>query len=316
MKVIKWIKILVMFIIISVIVSNNKVLADSKPVVKRLEGKNRVETSIEISKEAFERSKTVVIVGYNGEVDALTGTILAEDRKAPILISGKEGLHQSLKDELKRLGCEEVFIVGGYKVVEKSTEDEIRSLGLKVERIKGDSREETAIKIAEKSIVGKVERAFLSLGYGVYADALAIGPIAANENVPLLLTKTDKLGSYTLEYIERLGIQEVTIIGGEKAVGVKVENILKDKGIKTNRINGNSREETAVKIAEEFIVDPQKVFVANGYKYADAVAGGYLAAKENSPILLSNSKELKDINKTYIEEKNRYHYIGRKFIDR
>lgn len=111
----KSVKKLILFTLVLFILINNKVLGDKLPVVKRIEGKNRIETSIEISKEAFKSSKTVVIVGYNGEVDALTGTILAEEKNAPILISSSKRLDKSLESELKRLRCEEVFILGDYQ---------------------------------------------------------------------------------------------------------------------------------------------------------------------------------------------------------
>lgn len=71
-KMVKKIRKLVLCALILFTVSSTKVLATSVPVVKRLEGKNRVETSIAVSKEAFKgKVKAVIIVGYDGEVDAL-----------------------------------------------------------------------------------------------------------------------------------------------------------------------------------------------------------------------------------------------------
>lgn len=293
--------ILIVFILL--ISFTKKVSAEKLPTIKRLDGNNRIETSIKISNEAYKTSKTAILVGYNGEVDALTGTILAEKEEAPILIADKKNLSQALKDEFKRLGCQQVFILGGPTAVSTQIERDIKSLGLGVRRINGKNREETAIDIAEQAIDGNVDSAFLSLGYGVYADALAIGPVAASKNSPLLLTKTKELGETTLDYIVGKGIKKINIIGGETAVSSEVEKTLRNKGIKVNRIKGNNREETAISIAENFVASPKKVVLANGYKYADAVAGGYLAAKENAPILLSRDNILKDVNKEYIKEK-------------
>lgn len=293
----------ILIIFLLFILLNKRVSAEKLPNLTRLEGKNRIETSIAISKEAYETSKTVILVGYNGEVDALTGTILAEKKGAPILISDKKNLSQALKDEFKRLECSQVFILGGSTVVDRQIEKDIKALGLSVKRINGKNREETALDIAEEAIEGSVDSAFLSLGYGVYADALAIGPVAANKNSPLLLTKTKELGKTTLDYIVSKGIQKINIIGGESAVSLEVEKSLKARGIETKRIRGNNREETAISIAESFIDNPQKLVLANGYKYADAVAGGYLAAKENAPILLSRDNILKDVNEAYIGKK-------------
>lgn len=301
-------------------VSNSSVFADeavNDAAVKRLQGKSRIETSIEVSKEAFVSSKTAILVGYNGEVDALTGTILAEDKKAPILMTYKNKLDHSLLAELNRLEVEELIIVGGSSVVEESVERELRNLGFKVRRIKGSSREETAINVSKEVIAEDSEEAFLTLGYGVYADALAIGPIAANKGLPLLLSQGKKIGQENLDFLEEAGIKKLTIIGGKNAIDPGVEEDLRKKGFRVNRIDGSSREETAIKIAREYIKNPKKIMLANGYVYADAVVGGYLAARENAPILLSNNKQLKDINKEYIGKKKLDTIIlgGRSSID-
>lgn len=293
----------ILIVVMLFILLNKGVSAEKLPNLTRLEGKNRIETSIAISKAAYENSETVILVGYNGEVDALTGTLLAEKKAGPILISDRKNLSQALKDELKRLACRQVFILGGPTIVDRQIEKEIKELGLNVKRINGKNREETAIDIAEEAIERKVDTAFLSLGYGVYADALAIGPVAASKNSPLLLTKTKELGQTTLDYIVDKGIKKINIIGGESAVSLEVEKTLKARGIETRRIRGNNREETAIEIAQSFVDKPEKLVLANGYKYADAVVGGYLAAKENAPILLSKDNSLKDVNLEYMEER-------------
>nr|WP_300005884.1 cell wall-binding repeat-containing protein [Tissierella sp.] len=299
----------IVFIIVFLIIGGNTSIAADNALVKRIKGDNRIETSIEISKQAFNSSNSAILVGYNGEVDALTGTILAQEKGAPILISSSNKLVEALKIELKRLQVEEVYILGGYSIVERQVEEELKALGLKVTRIKGDSREETAINIAGEAIKGKSERAFLTLGYGAYADALAIGPIAARENAPLLLTQKKAIKQNTLDYLDNSGVKKVTIVGGQNAVGLEVEELLKDRGISVDRIEGTSREETAINIARKFIKDPGKIFIANGYKYADAVSGGYLAARDNAPILLSHDKNLKDINLKYIKDENKDTFI-------
>lgn len=296
-------KTLIGLIIFSTILINGPRVEAKGLVVKRLEGENRIETAISVSRDTFEKSKAAILVGFNGEVDALTGTILAQEKKAPILMTYKNKLDPSLVKELKRLDVREVFIIGGESTVEAVVEEKLKDLAFQVTRIKGNNREETAINISKKAIEGKVDEAFLSLGYGVYADALAIGPIAANKNLPLLLTQRDSIKENTLEYLKEKGIETVTIVGGKNAVSQSVENTLKDLGIKIKRVQGKSREETAINIAKKYIENPEKIIVANGYKYADAVVGGYLGAKENSPILLNNDSALNSKNRVYISEK-------------
>lgn len=284
---------------------NIRTLSLIDPLVERIEGENRVETSILVSKKAYKNgSKSLIIVGYNGAVDALTGTILAVKEDSPILISDKNTLSSNLINEINRLNPDEIFILGGEKVVSKSIENELRNINSNIKRISGESREDTAINIANFALKEESSEVFLSLGYNIFADALAIGPVAAKNNIPLLLTKSDKIKDSTLDYLESKNIKKVNIIGGEKAVNESVEEVLKLKGIKTERINGSSREETALLIAKKYINTPSKIILASGYKYYDAIVGGYLSIKENAPILLTKADNLKEINKDFIKENN------------
>ena len=70
---------------------------------------------------------------------------------------------------------------------------------------------------------------------------------------------------------------------------------------KTLRIAGQGRYETSIKIAEELKmfqgVDKfDTVILATGKNYADALGGGYLAAKKNAPILLTSDAKYFDVN--------------------
>ena len=82
-------------------------------------------------------------------------------------------------------------------------------------------------------------------------DALNAGPYAGRLKAPVLLTKTKEMDAGTLAEIERLKAKEVIIIGGVNAVSEKVANQLKAKGLTVNRIFGENRYETALKVAEE-----------------------------------------------------------------
>ena len=84
-------------------------------------------------------------------------------------------------------------------------------------------------------------------------DALNVGPYAGRLKVPVLLTKTNEIDTKILDEIKRLKAKEVIIIGGVNAVSENVANQLKAKGLTVNRIFGENRYETALKVAEEAI---------------------------------------------------------------
>ena len=103
-------------------------------------------------------------------------------------------------------------------------------------------------------------------------DALNVGPYAGRLKAPVLLTKTNEIDAGTLAEIERLKAKEVIIIGGVNAVSEKVANQLKAKGLTVNRIFGENRYETALKVAEETGNNeilkpsrlPSKIFLCSG----------------------------------------------------
>ena len=93
-----------------------------------------------------------------------------------------------------------------------------------------------------------------------------------------------------------------TVCGGQYVVTSKPEKPVIDK---VNRVFGNTRYETSYEIAntmkelnngETF----DSIIVASGKNFADALAGSYLAAKKNAPILMTDGKNSTAI-KTYIK---------------
>ena len=123
------------------------------PYIERIAGSNRVQTSIEISKKTFKKStaKTIVLAGYEGSADALTGTLLASSLKGPLLLSPKIKLTDEIKTEIKRLGTKKVYILGGETRVPRKIETELKNLELEVERVSGTNRYGTAAQIAGKA---------------------------------------------------------------------------------------------------------------------------------------------------------------------
>lgn len=283
----------------------DSVLASGSVEITRLAGSGRIETSIAVSKEAYKGSDSVVLAGCNGEVDALTGTLLAADKDAPLLLTLKDSLHTELKKELERLKPKTVYILGGESVVSKAVENELGK-NYSVIRVAGKSREETALAVA-KEVKGQSKRIFLAKGYDVLADALAIGPISAIKDMPVLLTGTNKLSQTTIDAMKNLGVTHVTIVGGQGAVSKAVENQL--KGYTVDRISGSSREKTAIAIAKKYFTSPKKTIVANGYVFADALVGGYLGALYNSPVLLTAANKISDDTIKYLEKNTKIPYI-------
>ena len=97
------------------------------------------------------------------------------------------------------------------------------------------------------------------------------------------------------------------------AVSEDVANQLKAKGLTVNRISGNDRYETALKVAKEAIdngvLKSNKVFLCSGISPADALSIASAAAKEEGIILLTDGNSLKGAEK-YIKSGVEVKIIG------
>lgn len=287
--------------------------------ISRLAGNNRVATAIEISKEAYEdgTADSVILAGYAGDIDAVSGTLLAASKKAPLLFLDKDGVDPIIKTELKRLGVRNIYLLGGPKAISQAVEDQLET-EYTVKRVAGINRYETAFEIA-KEAKGSADHIFLTRG-DVLADALAVGPVSAIEGKPILLTKSKALAEETIDAIGHLGVRQVTIVGGEKGVSKAIENELKNlEGIvKVDRVEGDSRYKTAVAIAKKHFKNPEQTIMANGEKYVDALAAGYLGALRGAPILLTKKTTIPSETKAYIEGNSSFLFVvgGDKVIDK
>lgn len=289
-------------------------VAQAAPVVEaeevnsnviRLSGADRIKTSVKISQTAYkDGAESVVIVGYEGEVDALAGTLLAHAKKGPVLFTKKGKLSEDTKTEIARLGAKNVYILGGTATIEDAVKTELETLKYTVKRISGSNREGTAAAVA-KEVGGKTTHVFLARGYGdlraVLSDALAVGPASAKGNMAVLLTRTDKVPAATLKSMKDLGVTNVTIVGGEVAVNSGVKTELETLKYTVDRLSGTTREGTAIAIANKYFAGKANALVANGYGSPDALVGGYLGAAIDAPILFSQANKVSEVTTDYLK---------------
>ncbi|HHT49905.1 MAG TPA: hypothetical protein GXZ78_00295, partial [Eubacteriaceae bacterium] len=183
----------------------------------------------------------------------------------------------------------------------KPTNDDTERV--EIVRIAGDNRYRTAVE-ASKNAYKTADTVVLASGED-FADALPGSLLAAKKDAPVLLTLKNRIHSYTIDEIQRLGASNVIILGGEGAVSEDIENELIGKGLNVERISGNNRIRTALAVAEEAVEAPvKKVFLVNGYDFPDALSVAALAAKEGAPIFLTQSDRLQSVVKEALSDFN------------
>jgi putative cell wall-binding protein len=266
----------------------------------RFAGENRFDTSAKIAVGTFGTAPTVLLARGDLFPDALAGNYLAGSLSggAPVLLTRTDSLPAETDAALKTLATTRVIILGGPAAVSTAVEAQLRDKNLQVERAAGDTRFDTAQRIAERqgaTNVGSVDNsktAILASGRN-FPDALAGGPLSYASKLPTLITEPNTLSPQARSAFTNLAIRQVLLLGGPAAVAPAVEDQVKAMGITVVRLQGANRQETATKIAQyaldKLAFNKAHANLARGDGFADALSGGPHGGKELSYILLTLS---------------------------
>lgn len=173
----------------------------------------------------------------------------------------------------------------------------------KPERIDGNDRIETAVKVSQKSYPNGTKAVILA-NKDKFSDVLTAVPFSVQIGAPILFTNTDSIPVETKNEIKRLGATQVYINGGTSSVTQSIEDTLKKEGKSVTRFNGVDRYDTAKLIGERVRANGSKdvVEIASGETFPDALSISSLAVKENAPILLSKKNDLTPVTKKAISD--------------
>jgi minor extracellular protease Epr len=277
-------------------------LVQSPQSPERISGKDRFEVAAGISQKGWKTASTVFISNNTAFADALSAAPLAYKKNAPLLLTSQSSLHPMTKNEITRLGATEVILVGGTGSISSNIETELRKMGKKVRRIDGKNRFEVARNIAIE--LGDYSTAIIANGLN-FPDALAIAPYAAKNGFPILLTRPDYLPGPIQEAMNQKSLSNTIVVGGEASVSKKVFTALKEP----MRIGGKDRYEVAVNIYNKFFQQTDRLFLATGSTFADALTGSVLITKENSTILLTGKESLPPSVSAALANKNDTSYV-------
>lgn len=266
-----------------------KALNSSGQIIpSRIAGQNRYESAAQISREQFTNAKKVIVVNAQKYADALSATTLS-DGKYSILYTEKDSLPTATRNEIQRLNPVEVYLLGGKQSISAGIENILKKYSNKVTRIAGRDRYETSAKVAAMS---NKKNIVIASGEN-FSDPLYASSYAYSNNAKILLSSGKTLSRETRDYLLRnkSSIGKVTVVGGGKSISsATVRYIQSVTGKNVGRISGRNRYDGSVKVANSMNKD--KVFIASGEDFSDALAISPLAQKLNAPILLSAKGKL------------------------
>ncbi len=177
-----------------------------------------------------------------------------------------------------------------------------------VVRYRGADRYGTSLRVAEAVAAdagGSLEWVVLVSGRR-WTDAVVAAPVAGELGAPVLMTPPGELQADALEFLGRVGVSKVLVVGPDasggdhgpgRGVGDEVLEALGEAGISAERVAGEDRFGTGVAAAER--VTPgamgdlgRTAVIASGDVFADALVAGPFAARGIHPVLLSSPSEL------------------------
>ena len=302
-----------------------------------------LERAFDAAKEACPSSRSVVLATTKEYEDALSSQFLAQSLTTGTLLTPPTSLSAVTIAALKAEGITTVYVVGGSLAITTTVVKAIEDLTaygcggtapsgkVTVKRIAGSTAEGTAMAVAEH--VGTAASMTLAGAYGVgkyndtagkgstapagpvptailasaneFQDAEAASVMSYHTRLPLLLTGATSLSTTALAAIQKLGIEQVILMGGPLAVSNTVEAALVGDGVSVLRIAGQDATDTARELARFEMAGSssglgwtpgQRIMVTRGDGFTDGIAGAVLDGPHNTatgagtrPLLLTES---------------------------
>lgn len=256
-------------------------------------GKDRAETSIEVSKFLFKESKTVVVCDGRSFVSSISASNISSNLDTPVLINNEDVINKKVLDEISRLGAETA-----YYVYEDNHDKNIEVLKSKVKNvipISGAASFEISLK-AYKSTGLEAKKIVLASNNN-FADGVSISSYSSKNGYPIFLVDSE-ISDEVAQKINSLGADEVIIAGGDRSIS----EASKEKINNSTRISGSDRYETSKMIRTRFFKDSKDLVIASGKNFADTVSALPLAFRLNTSVaLVKNSSD--DIKDSRIDKK-------------
>ena len=276
--------------------SNSNTQSTKPYVVSRIYGKDRIDTSIQIAKSYIKSSEFAILANQNNFPDSLSATVLSKKYNAPILLTDAKKSDKSLIQEIKRLQTTYFVKIGGEKSISNEVAKQLLPEKSKVRSFKGADRYATNAEIIKE--FKDADTCIIASGEN-FADSLSIGAYATKNGYPIVLVQKNKINDVTKQALKNTKIKKCYIVGGENSVSKSLEKELPQV---IERIAGNDRYETSLKIADKFYKDAKGAYLASGEVFADSLAINPIAAKFNVPLILTPKDKLPQKTQEYLEK--------------
>ena len=291
--------------------------------VVRYAGSDQYELSLSVAQALVDAdggtSEWAVLASGESWADAATAGPLAASLGAPVVLVPPGGLQTAtarpdLVEFLRSSGARRVVIVGSPDALPNHEPSVLYGLGMlprNIERIHGDDPVGTSIAVAERmgmpAEFADSGRTVIIASEQSVADAVAVGPLAAAGQFPLLLTTSDALDPRLATYLADQDVEHVVLVGGTTAIAPRVQEALETAGTTVTRLAGEDRYHTAV-LAMDLLagvprcadVEIDNVGLALGEEPHLALTAGHLLGPQCTPLLFTDADRLAPVTQNHL----------------
>lgn len=296
----------------------------SGSAVERVAGADRYSTSVAVAARVGGGSVVgldrLIVVSGESFPDGLAASGLAGflDRggrsgRTAVVLSRRQALPEVVRDAIAASGvpASQIVVVGGAAAVSDVVQAAVAAAAgwdgagaNPVVRIGGEDRYGTAAAIvdyvtaAAGGSLPESYRTVLVASGAQFPDALAAGALAYRNGHLLVLSPRAGAPQVTLDAVAQLNANCALLVGGAAALASAVESgvgtaVTGAAGCGVERVAGRDRYETAVKVAERFVIvnGVSQPILASGTGFADSLTAAPLAGG-NRPLLLTAPGQL------------------------
>jgi putative cell wall-binding protein len=298
--------------------SHNVHLDEDTVLVERVWDDDRYSTAVNVARTRFTSPTnptlwlgvdTIVIASGEDRAaaDPLAAAGLCGVYNAPLFLVTQSAVPNEVKQAVKEILATRqgtrVVIVGGPASVPDAIFDQLNALSSTVpltkDRIIGTGdRYDLAAAIAQRMKLEKGDPDYALIANGAdsskFFDALALSPIAARKEYPILLVKETSVPSATKNTLASIGNPHVVIGGGPATVSDGVKAQLAAVQPNTDRWWGADRYKTAIDIADKATLKNwlDEAYVGVAAKLPDALTGGATIGQVRGVLLITDGTEL------------------------
>lgn len=255
----------------------------AQPEIDRSGGKGAITTAVQLANNVFpDGADAAVVVAGDRPAQAVVAAPLAAKVGGPLLLTADDGLSPATERALDRLGTSRVYVVGSAS---RALRADLESAGVdQVTVVSGGNRYKTAAKVAR--LMGGLE-VYITRGRGTtrkasMADAFAIAGLAASQQRPILLSKSNELPAATASALADLDIVNAMLVGNEKKLSGGVEEAVGESVPVVDRLEGADRyalSAAAAELAITGIADESRAWVSNGRDGLDTLVAAAAVAE-------------------------------------